>query len=604
MFGILNSYFSNDLAIDLGTANTLIYARGKGVVLDEPSVVAIRLEGGPNGKKVLLAVGSDAKSMLGRAPANIQAIRPMKDGVIADFTITEQMLKFFIRKVHDGGWFAPSPRIIICVPVGSTQVERRAIKESAERAGAKQVYLIEEPMAAAIGADMPVAEATGSMVGDIGGGTTEVGVISLGGIVYAKSERVGGDKFDQAIIDYIRRNYGMQISEPTAESIKKKIGSAFPGSEVLEMEVTGRNLAEGLPRKFTISSNEILEALTEPLNAIVGAVKSALEQTPPELGADIAEKGMVLTGGGALLGELDRLLVEETGLPVIVAEDPLTCVARGCGRALEEMDKLGNVFAEAFISGLHPLEVIAKAPNDWSRNIKDYFTSHTQLVQDNQLLKEQAIAHHVKIQQLKNLQAENSHLRQLLNGNVAETPDAIMGEILHMGRDPFSNVVVVNRGSKDNVEAGQAVVDAAGVVGQISRVYSHSSEVTLITDKNLSIPIQIERNQLRAIAFGEGQTNTLDIPYLPTSVDIKVGDKLVTSGIDGVYPSGLAVAMVTQIKQSPDSPFAKIISKPIAGVDRHIQLLILSKQPQLAEIKQALEEQEKEASNTKNKERK
>lgn len=345
MFGFLSSYFSNDLAIDLGTANTLIYSRGRGIVLDEPSVVAIRLEGGPNGKKILLAVGSEAKGMLGRSPANIQAIRPMKDGVIADFTITEQMLKYFIRRVHDARWFSPSPRIIICVPVGSTQVERRAIKESAERAGAKQVFLIEEPMAAAIGADMPVAEATGSMVVDIGGGTTEVGVISLGGIVYAKSERVGGDKFDQAIIDYIRRNYGMQISEPTAENIKKTIGSAFPGSTVLEMEVTGRNLAEGLPRKFTISSNEILEALAEPLNAIVGAVKSALEQTPPELGADIAEKGMVLTGGGALLRDIDRLLVEETGLPVIVAEDPLTCVARGCGRALEEMDKLGNVFA-------------------------------------------------------------------------------------------------------------------------------------------------------------------------------------------------------------------------------------------------------------------
>ncbi len=345
MLGFLNSYFSNDLAIDLGTANTLIYVRGKGIVLDEPSVVAIRQEGGPTGKKTMLAVGLEAKRMLGRAPANIQAIRPMKDGVIADFTITEQMLKYFIRKIHESRLFSPNPRIIICVPVGSTQVERRAIRESAIGAGARQVYLIEEPMAAAIGADMPVAEATGSMVVDIGGGTTEVGVISLGGIVYAKSERVGGDKFDQAIIDYIRRNYGMQISEPTAELIKKKIGSAFPGSEVLEMEVTGRNLAEGLPRKFTISSNEILEALTEPLNAIVGAVKSALEQTPPELGADIAEKGMVLTGGGALLRDLDRLLVEETGLPVIVAEDPLTCVARGSGRALEEMDKLGNVFA-------------------------------------------------------------------------------------------------------------------------------------------------------------------------------------------------------------------------------------------------------------------
>jgi rod shape-determining protein MreB len=345
MFGFLGSYFSNDLAIDLGTANTLIYVRGKGIVLDEPSVVALRRETGPSGKKTILAVGAEAKRMLGKAPSSIQAIRPMKDGVIADFTITEQMLKFFIRKVHESRLFSPNPRIIICVPYGSTQVERRAIRESAIGAGARQVFLIEEPMAAAIGADLPVAEATGSLVVDIGGGTTEVGVISLGGVVYAKSERVGGDRFDEAIIDYIRRNYGMQISEPTAELIKKNIGSAFPGSEVREMEVTGRNLAEGLPRKFTISSNEILEALTGPLNAIVGAVKSALEQTPPELGADIAERGMVLTGGGALLRDLDILLKEETGLPVIIADEPLTCVVRGSGRALEEMDKLGDVFA-------------------------------------------------------------------------------------------------------------------------------------------------------------------------------------------------------------------------------------------------------------------
>ncbi|MES2354683.1 MAG: rod shape-determining protein [Pseudomonadota bacterium] len=345
MFGFLRGYLSTDLAIDLGTANTLIYVRGKGIVLDEPSVVAIRQEGGPNAKKTIQAVGLAAKQMLGRTPGNITAIRPMKDGVIADFTITEQMLKFFIKKIHPGSIFQPSPRIIICVPCGSTQVERRAIRESAVGAGARQVYLIEEPMAAAIGAGLPVAEPTGSMVVDIGGGTTEVGVISLGGIVYASSVRVGGDKFDEAIVNYIRRNYGMLIGDATAENIKKEIGSAFPGSEVKEMEVKGRNLAEGIPRSFTISSNEILEALTDPLNNIVSAVKSALEQTPPELGADIAEKGMVLTGGGALLRDLDRLLMEETGLPVIVADDPLTCVVRGSGRALEEMDRLGTVFA-------------------------------------------------------------------------------------------------------------------------------------------------------------------------------------------------------------------------------------------------------------------
>ncbi len=345
MMGFLSGYFNHDLAIDLGTANTLIYVPGKGIVLDEPSVVAIRQEGGPNGKKVIQEVGLAAKKMLGRTPGNITAIRPMKDGVIADFTVTEQMLKHFIRKVHNSRLFRPSPRIIVCVPCGSTQVERRAIRESAIGAGARSVYLIEEPMAAGIGAGLPVGEATGSMVVDIGGGTTEVGVISLGGLVYKGSVRTGGDKMDEAIINYIRRNYGMLIGESTAEQIKEEIGSAFPGSEVREKEVKGRNLAEGIPRSFTISSNEILEALTEPLNQIVSAVKSALEQTPPELAADIADKGMVLTGGGALLRDIDRLLMEETGLPVIIAEDPLTCVVRGSGMALGKFERLGTIFA-------------------------------------------------------------------------------------------------------------------------------------------------------------------------------------------------------------------------------------------------------------------
>jgi rod shape-determining protein MreB len=340
MFSRLLGFMSADMAIDLGTANTLVYVKGRGIVLAEPSVVAIA---DVRGKKQVVAVGEEAKLMLGRTPGYITASRPLRDGVIADFEVAEEMIKHFIRKVHNRRGFA-SPLIIVCVPSGSTAVERRAIQESAESAGARRVALIEEPMAAAIGAGLPVTEPSGSMVVDIGGGTTEVGVISLGGIVYSASVRVGGDKFDEAIINYIRRNYGMLIGESTAENIKKTIGSAFPGSEVREMEVKGRNLAEGIPRSFTISSNEILEALTEPLNSIVSAVKSALEQTPPELGADIAEKGMVLTGGGALLRELDRLLMEETGLPVIVADDPLTCVVRGSGRALEEMDKLGSVF--------------------------------------------------------------------------------------------------------------------------------------------------------------------------------------------------------------------------------------------------------------------
>lgn len=344
---LFQNLVDNDIAIDLGTANTLIFAKGKGIVLDEPSVVAIRHEEGPTGpfsKKSLLAVGAEAKTMLGRSPQNIQAIRPMKDGVIADFNITEEMIKYFISRVHSMNWFTPNPRIVICVPYGATQVERRAIRESAERAGAKQVFLIEEPMAAAIGAGLPVNEATGSMVIDIGGGTTEVGVISLGGIVYASSARVGGDKIDQAIIEYMRRNYGTLISEPTAEKIKKQIGSAFPMTDLMEMEVTGRNLAEGLPRKIVISSNEILESISEPLQQIVSAVKAALEETPPELGADISETAMVLTGGGAMLKNLDRLLMEETGIPVILAEEPLTCVVKGCGITLDALDDFKSAF--------------------------------------------------------------------------------------------------------------------------------------------------------------------------------------------------------------------------------------------------------------------
>ncbi|MBT8137246.1 MAG: rod shape-determining protein [Gammaproteobacteria bacterium] len=336
----LMGYFSNDLSIDLGTANTLIYVRGRGIVLNEPSVVAIREESGRGGKSIQ-AVGIEAKNMLGRTPGNITAIRPLKDGVIADFVVTEKMLQYFIKRAHGSRYFRPSPRVLVCVPYGATEVERRAIRESAESAGARKVYLIQEPMAAAIGAGMPVHEARGSMVLDIGGGTSEVAVISLNGIVYAASVRVGGDRFDEAITNYVRRNYGILIGEATAERIKHEIGSAYPGEEVREISVKGRNLSEGVPRSFTLNSNEILEALQEPLQGIVGAVKGALEQTPPELGADVAERGIVLTGGGAMLKDLDKLLMEETGLPVVVADDPLTCVARGGGRVLELMDEHG-----------------------------------------------------------------------------------------------------------------------------------------------------------------------------------------------------------------------------------------------------------------------
>lgn len=337
MFKKIRGMFSNDLSIDLGTANTLIYVRDEGIVLNEPSVVAIRTH---NGQKTVTAVGSDAKRMLGRTPGNITAIRPLKDGVIADFQVTEKMLQHFINKVHEHSFFPPSPRVLVCVPCKSTQVERRAIRESVASAGARDVRLIEEPMAAAIGAGLPVEQASGSMVVDIGGGTTEIAIISLNGVVYSESVRVGGDRFDEAITTHVRRNYGSLIGDATAERIKKEIGCAYVGnsSEIREIDVRGRNLAEGVPRSFTLNSDEILEALQEPLTAIVQAVKSALEQSPPELASDIAESGLVLTGGGALLKDLDKLLSEETGLPVIVAEDPLSCVARGGGKAMELMD--------------------------------------------------------------------------------------------------------------------------------------------------------------------------------------------------------------------------------------------------------------------------
>ncbi len=345
MFKKIRGLFSNDLSIDLGTANTLIYVKNKGIVLNEPSVVAIRQDK-IGSSKVVAAVGYQAKQMLGRTPGNISAIRPMKDGVIADFFVTEKMLQYFIKQVHTNSFMNPSPRVLVCVPVGATQVERRAIKESAFGAGAREVFLIEEPMAAAIGANLPVSEATGSMVVDIGGGTTEVAVISLNGVVYSSSIRVGGDRFDESIINYIRRNYGSLIGESTAERIKHEIGSAYPSSSVTEIEVRGRNMAEGVPKSFVLNSNEILEALQDPLSGIISAIMVALEQCPPELASDISERGMVLTGGGALLKNLDRLLVEETNIPVIIADDPLTCVARGGGKVLEMLDiNSGELFS-------------------------------------------------------------------------------------------------------------------------------------------------------------------------------------------------------------------------------------------------------------------
>ena len=348
MFSRLFGAMSADMAIDLGTANTLVYVKGRGIVLDEPSVVAIA---DVRGRKQVLAVGEEAKHMLGRTPGNISAIRPMRDGVIADFEVAEEMIKHFIRKVHNRRSFA-SPLIIICVPSGSTAVERRAIQESAEAAGARRVLLIEEPMAAAIGAGLPVTEPSGSMIVDIGGGTTEVAVISLGGIVYARSVRVGGDRMDEAIISYIRRNHNLLIGESSAEKIKLEVGAArapedWEGDGPWR-EVRGRDLMNGVPREVIVTQRQIAESLFEPVREIMEAVTVALENTPPELAADIVDKGIVLTGGGALLFRMADVIRDATGLPVVVAEDALSCVALGTGRALEEMKRLRNVLTTMY----------------------------------------------------------------------------------------------------------------------------------------------------------------------------------------------------------------------------------------------------------------
>jgi len=340
LFDNLWGLFSNDLAIDLGTANTLIYAKGHGIVSCEPSVVAVQMDG--RGGKKVLAVGKDAKEMLGRTPASIVAIRPVKDGVIADFEITEAMLRYFITRAQRRRTLV-KPRIVICVPFGITEVEKRAVRESAESAGAREVYLIEEPMAAAIGAGLPITEPSGNMIVDIGGGTTEVAIISLAGIVYSKSVRVGGDKMDQAIIQFMKRKYNLLVGERTAEMIKCTIGTAAPTEELMTMEVKGRDLVTGLPKTLEVDSDEIRTSLQEPVNAIVEAVRNALEKSPPEISADIVDKGIVLAGGGALLKNLDILLREETGLPVMIADDPLSSVVMGSGKALDELSLLKEV---------------------------------------------------------------------------------------------------------------------------------------------------------------------------------------------------------------------------------------------------------------------
>ena len=340
IFDRLLGLFSNDLAIDLGTANTLVYVKGEGIVCNEPSVVAVQKDN--RGSRRVLAVGAEAKRMVGRSPGNINAIRPLKDGVIADFEITEAMLRYFIQKIHNRKTLV-RPRIIICVPFGVTEVEKRAVRESAESAGAREVYLVEEPMAAAIGAGLPITEPAGNMIVDIGGGTTEVAVISLAGIVFSKSIRVGGDKMDEAIVQYVKRKYNLLVGERTAELVKITIGSAYPGDEIQTMEIKGRDLVAGVPKTVEITDEEIRESIVEPINAIVEAVRIGLERTPPELASDIVDKGIVLAGGGALLRNLDTLLRDQTGLPVMLADEPLEAVVMGAGKVLDEISLLRDI---------------------------------------------------------------------------------------------------------------------------------------------------------------------------------------------------------------------------------------------------------------------
>ena len=587
--------------------------RGKGIVLNEPSVVAIRQEGGPNGKTTIHAVGHTAKQMLGRVPGNINAIRPMKDGVIADFTVTEQMLKQFIRMASPSRLFAPSPRIIICVPCGSTQVERRAIKESALAAGASEVYLIEEPMAAAIGAGLPVNEAAGSLVVDIGGGTTEVGLISLGGMVYAGSVRVGGDKFDQAIINYIRRNFGMLIGEPTAEMIKKKIGSAFPGSEVMEIEVKGRNIAEGVPRTFTVHSNEILEALSEPLNQIVVAVKNALEKTPPELGADIAEHGLMLTGGGALLRDLDQLLKEETGLPLKTwtSSAPPSRQAKhfqDCSRGTvpgaffcfnRRQGSLGHLFMEygppplfrqgisararflffvlicvililvdgrlrsldnfrsAVISFTTPMVHVATLPITLLGEGEGYFISKVKLKTANDQLLEENQKLSLEVARLREMREENERLRQLVNAVPREADRVVTGEVLGRVSDQFTRRLQINLGEKSGIVQGMPVIGAFGILGQITRVAATQSEITLITDHRQRIAVMNERTGERYILAGTGE-ELMDLLFVQPSADIKGGDRLVTSGLDKIFPRQIMVGTVNETLHKPGETYMAV----------------------------------------------
>ena len=632
--GSLLSFLSTDLAIDLGTANTCVYAKGRGIVVNEPSIVAVNKV---NGR--VEAVGREAKEMLGRTPGNIVAIKPMKDGVIADFDVTEKMLTYFIKKAHNGNVWV-RPRIIIGVPSEITQVEKRAVKDSAYRAKASEVHLVEEAMAAAIGAGLPITEPAGSMVVDIGGGTTDIAVISLAGIVYSKAVRVAGNEMDEAIIQYIKKTYNLLIGERTAEQIKMELGSAYPVEERITMEIKGRHLIEGVPKTITITDEEIREALAETVNVIVDAVRVALERTPPELSADIVDRGIVLTGGGSLLRNLDKRLREETGLPVTMAEDPAVV-----GRAGRRQD------ARRFRSAEEDRDRLAQAPEDGSTpasRVSDSRQGSMALADIKQrpglVLGVAVVVHVVLISAQVNTRdrdaaAPGRHLRRL-----RRTPapghrrgDRRAGRLERLrrrcaasttrtrrcasscrtcrsscrrsapwrsapricgscsscasapssrprpprsspaGASPEFRTMTIDKGTSDRLLTDMAVMSPAGVVGRVILPSRRASKVQLLIDRNAAAGAVIERTRAQGVVVGGG-TDPLRMEYVPGTADVKAGDLVVTSGIDGIYPKGFVIGTVESVERGPGT-YHEITVRPAVDFSRLEEVLVVLTPP-------------------------
>ncbi len=608
-------WFSNDMAIDLGTANTLVYVRGRGIVCNEPSVVAISVKTGK-----VLAVGMEAKRMLGRTPGDVKTIRPIKDGVISDFDITGEMLRYFIRKVHNRKSFM-RPRIVIGVPSGITQVEQRAVKDAALSSGGREVYLIEEPVAAAIGTGLPISEPSGNMIVDVGGGTTDIAVISMDGVVYSKAIRVGGDKMDEAIINYIKRKYNLLIGEMMSESIKMELGSAYKtDNERHTMEIKGRDLVSGIPKTLILDDDEVREALAEPVSQIMNAIKQALENTPPELSADIVDKGIVLAGGGALLKGLDVYIREETSLPIIIAEDPLTCVAIGAGKVLDDLDILKKVMMckrkgsdarvyqkeQAVRRHSHPFRVPVLARHHPGQ--------------------ERAVPVHGKTRACRGGVLRADHRRTLPVRGIGRYPVCLpgahgAGQRIVSSRSwsgcrsrilprtssspktngcapcspsrsrtrrpplpcrssprataPASSTITINKGSDDGIEKDMAVVAEDGVVGRVQAVLPGTAKVILLTDPGSTLAVRVQRNREEGLL--EGKLGLCALKYVSFYADIQEGDLLVTSGLDGLFPKGLPVATVLRVTKHEASAFQTVTARPIVSFSRLEEALVLRK---------------------------